>query len=223
MNTKQFPLIAREGWGRLGLIAVVGLVLHFGIEPIAGIPAWLFLLFTVYQFRDPSRSPPSLPLAVVSPIHGTVTHISAKTDPWLKRDAIAVRIVGGLLDIRSVYSPTEGKIVDQWRVNGSESHSAAVAYWIKTDEDDDVVVEIQPSGWHGPMSFRYHPGERVGQGRRVGFVHNGCIAQVYLPANTLVEVSERQNVVAAVDVLGKFVHLTNMASDNSQTSLTFRS
>ena len=213
MSTKQYPLIAREGWGRLTLVAAVGLMLHFAIEPAAALPAWLFFLFTLYQFRDPTRSPPSLPLAVVSPIHGRVKDISEQTDPWLERDSIVVTIVGGLLDIRSVYSPTEGKIVDQWRASGGNSQRAAVAYWIKTDEDDDIVVEIQPSGWHGPMSFRYHPGERVGQGRRVGFVHNGCLAKVYFPSSSLIEVSEAQTVTAAADVLGNYVHLTNMANE----------
>ena len=211
MATKQYPIIAREGWGRLSLIAAVGLVLHFGLEPIAAIPAWLYLGFTIYQFRDPTRTPPSLPLAVVSPIHGVVTDIGERDDPWLKRRALVVTLNGRLLDIRSVYSPTEGKIVDQWRVNEDGVHNSAVAFWIKTDEDDDLVLEIQPRGWHGPMNFRYHPGERVGQGRRVGYVNNGSIAKIYLAPNSLVDVEVGDAVTAAADVLGRYVHLTNMA------------
>ena len=211
MATKQYPIIAREGWGRLSLIAAVGLVLHFGLEPLAAIPAWLYLGFTVYQFRDPTRTPPSLPLAVVSPIHGMVTDIGVQDDPWLKRRALVVTLNGRLLDIRSVYSPTEGKIVDQWRVNEDGVHNSAVAFWIKTDEDDDVVLEIQPRGWHGPMNFRYHPGERVGQGRRVGYVNNGSIAKIYLAPNSLIDVEVGDVVIAAADVLGRYVHLTNMA------------
>ena len=211
MATKQYPIIAREGWGRLSLIAAVGLVLHFGLEPIAAIPAWLYLGFTIYQFRDPTRTPPSLPLAVVSPIHGVVTDIGEQDDPWLKRRALVVTLKGRLLDIRSVYSPTEGKIVDQWRVNEDGVHNSAVAFWIKTDEDDDLVLEIQPRGWHGPMNFRYHPGERVGQGRRVGYVNNGSIAKIYLAPNSLVDVEVGDAVTAAADVLGRYVHLTNMA------------
>ena len=211
MATKQYPIIAREGWGRLSLIAAVGLVLHFGLEPIAAIPAWLYLGFTIYQLRDPTRTPPSLPLAVVSPIHGVVTDIGEQDDPWLKRRALVVTLNGRLLDIRSVYSPTEGKIVDQWRVNEDGVHNSAVAFWIKTDEDDDLVLEIQPRGWHGPMNFRYHPGERVGQGRRVGYVNNGSIAKIYLAPNSLVDVEVGDAVTAAADVLGRYVHLTNMA------------
>lgn len=214
MATKQYPLIAREGWGRLSLIVAVGSALHFVLEPMAAIPAWLYFVFTVYQFRDPTRTPPSIPLAVVSPIHGLVDAIEECEDPWLKRQAIAITVSGRVLDIRSVYSPTEGKIVEQWRVNDDGVQNSAVAFWIKTDEDDDVVLEIQPRGWHGPMNFRYHPGERVGQGRRVGFVNNGCIAKVYLQENSLVDVDNAKPVTAARDVLARFVHLTNMAVDN---------
>ena len=140
-----------------------------------------------------------------------VTDIGVQDDPWLKRRALVVTLNGRLLDIRSVYSPTEGKIVDQWRVNEDGVHNSAVAFWIKTDEDDDVVLEIQPRGWHGPMNFRYHPGERVGQGRRVGYVNNGSIAKIYLAPNSLVDVEAGDVVIAAADVLGRYVHLTNMA------------
>ena len=212
MSTKQYPIIAREGWGRLALITAVAFILHFALEPMAAIPALLYLLFTFYQFRDPSRTPPPRPLAVVAPIHGRVTEINETKDPWLKRDALVVTIEGNLLDIRSLYSPTEGKIVDQWRTQEAEQTRNAVAYWIQTDEKDDVVLEIQPRGQHGPMSFRYNPGERVGQGRRVGYVNNGCTARVYLPATSLVEVQLGMRLDAGADVLAKFVHLTNMAA-----------
>lgn len=212
MSTKQHPIIAREGWGRLALITAVALVLYFGLEPMAAIPAMFYLAFTLYQFRDPSRTSPSIPLAVVAPIHGRVTEVDKTKDPWLERDALVVTIHGSLLDIRSLYSPTEGKIVDQWRTQDAAQIGNAVAYWIQTDEDDDVVLEIQPRGQHGPMTFRYNPGERVGQGRRVGYVNNGCIAKVYLPATSLVEVQPDMIIDAGVDVLARFVHLTNMAS-----------
>ncbi|MEM7468755.1 MAG: phosphatidylserine decarboxylase, partial [Pseudomonadota bacterium] len=204
MNTKQYPLIAREGWGRLALVSGVGLLLHFGVEPMAALPAWCVLALALYQFRDPTRSPPSLPLAVVSPIHGVVSNIAEARDPWLDREAVVVEIRSRFLDIRSIYSPTEGKIVDQWR-REAHGQQSAVAYWIKTDEDDDVVLEIQPRGWHGPMSFRYHPGERVGQGRRVGFVNNGCFTKVYLPANSLIDVQQGQSAIASAQVLAHYV------------------
>ena len=78
------------------------------------------------------------------------------------------------------------------------------------------MLEIQPRGWHGPMNFRYHPGERVGQGRRVGFVNNGCIAKIYLATNSLVDVDKGDTVVAATNVLARYVHLTKMAALDSQ-------
>lgn len=179
---------------------------------MAAVPAWLYLLFTLYQVRDPTRTPPSIPLAVVSPIHGVVSQIEEQEDPWLKRQATVITVSGRLLDIRSVYSPTEGKIVDQWRVNEDGGRHSAVAFWIKTDEDDDAVLEIQPRNWHGPMKFRNHPGERVGQGRRVGYVNNGSIAKVYLAPDSLVDVEVGDTVIAAADVLARYVHLTAMAN-----------
>ncbi len=216
MATKLYPLIAREGWGRLVSFAAVALVLYFTLGFLAALPAVVFLAFRIYQFRDPTRSPPSLPLAVVSPIHGQISAIEETTDPWLKRASIAVSIRGGLLDIRSLYSPTEGKIVDQWRTQAVENNENAIAYWIQTDEMDDVVLEIQPRGVHGPMTFRYNPGERLGQGRRVGFVNRGCNAKVYLPATSIVNVQVGAKVKASADILATFVHLTAMAKTEEQ-------
>lgn len=212
MATKLYPLIAREGWGRLALIAVVVLVLYFAMSLWAALPAVIYLGFRLYQFRDPTRSPPSLPLAVVSPIHGQISHIEETTDPWLKRESIVISIHGGLLDIRSLYSPTEGKIVDQWRTQAIKGSENAIAYWIQTDEMDDVVLEIQPRDLHGPMTFRYNPGERLGQGRRVGFVNRGCNAKVFLPATSIVNVETGAKVKASADILATFVHLTAMAN-----------
>ena len=213
MATKLYPLIAREGWGRLALIAVVALVLYFSVGLPAALPALLYLIFRVYQFRDPTRSPPPVPLAVVCPIHGQISAIEEVTDPWLKRDSIAISIRGGWLDIRSLYSPTEGKIVDQWRTEATQSKENAIAYWIQTDEMDDVVLEIQPRVEHGPMTFRYNPGERLGQGRRVGFVNRGCNATVFLPPSSLVNVKVGAVVKASADTLATFVHLTPMAAE----------
>lgn len=129
-----------------------------------------------------------------------------------------IEVRGGLFDIKSIYSPTEGKIMNQWRTGHEvdDAHANAIAYWLQTDEGDDVVLELKQLTWRGPMSFRYNPGERVGQGRRVGFVNNGCIARVYVADNSLLAVGQNESVKAAESVLANFVHLTQMAAESDQ-------
>ncbi len=89
--------------------------MHVGFGGYFASPIWLLLAILFYLFRDPTPTPPSLPLAIVSPIHGTVIRHGSLHDPWLKRPAEALVIRTGPLDVRSIYAPIEGKIMEQWR------------------------------------------------------------------------------------------------------------
>jgi phosphatidylserine decarboxylase len=216
MPTKQYALIAREGHGTLMVVAASAAVLQFTLGIVAAIPAWLLLAFLLYMFRDPTQTPPSLPLAVVSPIHGQIKSVGSARDPWLKRAAQSIVFETGVLDVRSIYAPVEGKIMEQWSAvpspaSDDDNPPHSIAYWIRTDEDDDIVLVITRAPWGGPISFDYHPGERVGHGRRVGFANFGCSARLYLPTGSRCEVAAGDKVSAGSSIVGTLVHLTRMA------------
>lgn len=216
MPTKQYAPIAREGHGTLLLVAICASVLNAFLGFYAAIPAWLLLVSLFYQFRDPTEIPPPLPLAIVSPIHGTIVRLGTARDPWLKRTAESIVIETGLFDVHSIYAPTEGKIMEQWRCvpnpapnDDDPPHSSA--YWIQTDEGDDIVLVITQGAWGGRISFDYHPGERVGHGRRIGFANLGCKARLYLPLGSRYEVARASKVAAGSSIVGTLIHLTRMA------------
>jgi phosphatidylserine decarboxylase len=221
MATKQYALIAREGYGMLAVVALCAIVLQVSLGIYAAIPAWVVLALFVYMFRDPSESPPPLPLAVVSPIHGRIQRLGGAHDPWLKRDAEAFFIEMGLFDIRSIYAPVEGKIMEQWSSipdpkPSEENPAHSSAYWIRTDENDDVVLVITRGTWGGPIKLNYSPGERIGQGRRIGYANFGCAARLYLPQESRYEVALDEKVSAGSAVVSTFVHLTRMAQPKIQ-------
>jgi len=216
MPTKQYAMIAREGHGMLMIVAMCAVVLQITLGVYGAIPAWLLLAVLLYMFRDPTQTPPSLPLAVVSPIHGRIKSVGSAHDPWLKRAAQSIMFENGVLDVRSIYAPVEGKIMEQWSkvpspAPGDDDPLHSSAYWIRTDEDDDIVLVITRAPWGGPISFGYSPGERVGHGRRVGFANFGCSARLYLPAGSRYEVAAGDNVSAGSSIVGTLVHLTRMA------------
>lgn len=216
MPTKTYALIAREGHGLLFLVACCAVVLQIFLGTYAALPGWILLGFLFYVFRDPTQTPPSLPLAVVSPIHGRVSVVGAVRDPWLKRDSECIAIQTGLLDIRSIYAPLEGKIVEQWTSiphpePGDETPAHSSAFHIHTDENDDVVLVITRGEWGGRLSIEYHPGERIGQGRRIGYANLGCRARLYLPAGSHYEVGEGDSVMAGSAVVATLIHLTRMS------------
>ena len=77
MNNYPHPIIAREGWPFLGLAVVVAaLVTYF--SAVWSIPLWIIALFVLQFFRDPARTIPQQPNAVLSERGG---YFSTLSDP----------------------------------------------------------------------------------------------------------------------------------------------
>ncbi len=225
MPTKTYALIAREGHGLLLLVAACAALLHAFLGFYAALPAWGLLGLLFYQFRDPTQTPPSLPLAIVSPIHGRITACGPARDPWLKRDSESVAMTTGMLDIRSIYSPIEGKIVEQWTTipdaqPGESCPKHSNAFHIRTDERDDIVLVITRGEWGGNVTIAYNPGERIGQGRRIGYANFGCSARLYLPAGSQLSVAAGDKVAAGSSVVAHLIHLTRMSIPRDANAAT---
>ncbi len=213
----QHPLVAREGRGPIGVVLLCGLVVYYYHGALAALPVLLLAAALAFYFRDPHRDSPSLPLGVVAPVDGLVIHAGPAIDPWLGREALCVSVVMSVLDVHSIFSPTEGKIVEQW----SEARFAeldqraprrAFAYQLRTDEGDDVTLEIARGPVGGPVAIYYQPGERVGHGRRIGFAALGCRVTVYAAPGTALEVGTGVQVAAAATVVATLVHETPVSA-----------
>ena len=105
----------------------------------------------------------------------------------------------------NLHSPVEGKVEQLW-VRDPENNDKALVLWVRTDEEDDVVVHVllNSSFQHGGTAL--HPGERVGQGRRCGFVAVGCKVRVYLPSNVKHIAAVGEKVTAGKNILTQFTH-----------------
>jgi phosphatidylserine decarboxylase len=207
----QHPPVAREGWAALSITAGVGIALYaaFGLGG-AATALVVFVLLCIY-FRDPYRDSPSLPLALFAPIDGVVTYAETTADPWLGREAVQISVRMGLADIHTLFSPTEGKIVEQWSEprhvsTAGRAPQHAVAYLIRTDEGDDIVIEIARGPVGGALRFYYQPGERVGHGRRIGYATLGCRVTLYVAPESSLDCQPGTRVSAAVSVLSTMVH-----------------
>jgi phosphatidylserine decarboxylase len=103
--------------------------------------------------------------------------------------------------------PIEGKIMDlrgeplERIVTGDRA-----GLWVRSDEDDDVVLQFRGYRFGlAPLAFlRY--GERVGQGQRCAYLRLTRYAEVQLPIASRVLVKVGQRVMAGADVLGKLPH-----------------
>jgi phosphatidylserine decarboxylase len=195
----RFPLVAREGLLLLlaaALAAVV--VLHF-LGVMASLPLWGVALLILVIFRDPERDIPSQPMAVVSPADGRVTSVSTTRDPYLDRDSIRVSLQMNPYGVFTTRSPVEGKVLQPPSM--PEDSRMPHGVWLQTDEGDDVVMVMMRGRLRTAPRCYIGIGDRIGQGKRCGFVHLGGQVDVYLPERSRLAVAVGDWVRSGSDVI----------------------
>ncbi len=207
MDGRQNPFVASEGVPFvLAMLLLTAAAVHYLGILYAALPA-LLSIYLYLIFRDPKRLVPAVPLGVVCPTDGVVVDIGVTDKGALDRESHRIVIRVNSLGTYTARCPIEGKIMDlhseppeRLVINGTSG------LWIRTDEDDDVVLQF-----HGyrfglaPLAFlRY--GERVGQGQRCAFLRLARQAELQLPIASRVLVKVGQRVTAGADVLAKLPH-----------------
>jgi len=171
------------------------------------IPLMILFIYFVLVFRDPRRDVPAVPLGIVSPVDGTVVGIGLTDKSILNGEAHKIIIRVNSLGTYTARCPVEGKIMD---FRGDRAHKQlpgeTTGLWVRTDENDDVVLQFHGHRFGlAPRAFlRY--GERVGQGQRCAYLRLTRFAEVQLPINGRVLVTAGQRVAAGSDVLAKLPH-----------------
>ena len=201
-------LLAYEGWKILFLLAVLALAGSAYTGWIIG--SILFLLFAVlgYILRNPQRTIPSAPLAVVSPASGEITAIETVEDQWLSRTAIRFRIKISLFNVHILRSPAEGKVIKQWASEEKDiqGYDRRYTYWIKTDEDDDVVLSILLGRWSTFTRVYFLTGDRLGQGQICGFLYWTGGIEILMPENARINIKAGDKLESGSSILGSFMH-----------------
>ncbi|MGB5715983.1 MAG: phosphatidylserine decarboxylase [Gammaproteobacteria bacterium] len=197
-------MIAREGMVPLAMAVLAGvLVLHF-IGLLQSLVFWMLALLVLLLFRDPEREIPSQPLAVVSPADGKITSISTVPDPYLPRQSIRVAIQMPPYGVFTTRSPIEGKVLESPTIQKASNIPHGV--WLQSDEGDDVVMVMTRGPLKNEPRCYIRIGERIGQGKRCGFVHLGGRVEVYLPENCRMVIAEGDTVHSGSDIIAKLVH-----------------
>lgn len=207
-ETTRRQFIAREGTPYFFAV-IVAAVIAAGFEIY-----WLamMLLFcaalVVYLFRGSERRIPPSPLAVVAPIDGMITVLQEAHDRYLNRDAIRIAVKPNRWGEFVLRGPIEGKIKNHWlRERGKAAKVLAreYAYWIQTDEGDDVVLVLRPRLWFRPIWY-FRVGERVGQGQRCGFLSFGGKVEVLIPASSRIKIKEDEEVLSGSKIVAALTH-----------------
>ena len=204
-------MIAREGRTIVGLLAAAIVVIHFVIGTHIW-PVWALLLVVIFFYRDPERVIPSVPLGLVSPADGVIIKVQNQLDPFLKRESICISLKMNWYGIYILRAVTEGKVMQHWVHDSNKEHEAEFngplqhAIWIQTDEQDDIVIAIHAGGHYHKMHCHVATGERIGQGKRCGFIPFGTRIDIFVSTKVRIDIEEGDKLKAGQDLLGELVH-----------------
>ena len=207
MPSNYYPFIARESWPIIITIFGATLFANFFLSESIVIFLLVVLLVTVFLFRDPHREIPSQPLAVVSPVHGIISKVGEAKEIRLNTNMARIRIVMRIIDIYSLRSPIEGKVVEQWYnpsfKNQSHKH---LDFHVQSDEGDNVITAIRFRNLMRSSHVYLNSGERVGQGQRCGYISFGGVVDLFLPMESKILVEVGQYVDSGSTVIAQLIH-----------------
>jgi len=213
MNDYPHPIIAREGWSFVALAVVVSLVLTFTGPWLLAAFAWLVSVFIIQFFRDPPRTVPQDPNAVLSPADGKVVRVEQARDPFLERKALKISVFMNVFNVHSNRSPVDGTVVAAWYHAGAFVNAALDkasvenernALHLRSASGRDVTC-VQVAGLIARRILCYaKPGDTLKRGERFGFIRFGSRVDVYLAPDAQPKVGVGDTVFATETILAEF-------------------
>ncbi len=206
----RLQTLAEARW-ILAILAVVALVILF-------FSAWLFLLvailiaYTFYFFRDPERSVPDDPNAIVAAADGTITDIiEIDEGELLKTKTRRVGIFLSIFDVHTNRAPIEGKItfrqhreglcVDARKPECSEKNEAMV--WAFENPRATIVVRQLTGAIARRIVAWLAVGDEVRKGERFGMIRFGSRTEVYLPLSATIAVKVGEHVAGGSTIIAR--------------------
>ena len=211
MKNYPHPIIAREGWFYILVSFVVTAIVTYQWG-VWSLPLWLISLFVLQFFRDPARTVPNNPNAVLSPADGRIVVVEKTHDIYGKREALKISVFMNVFNVHSNRSPVDGKVQSVHYFPGKfvnadldkaslENERNAL---IITAENGQMVTCVQVAGLIARRILCYvKSGEALRRGERFGFIRFGSRVDVYLPLSAKPKVTVGDKVYATETVLAE--------------------
>ncbi|MBL8746513.1 MAG: phosphatidylserine decarboxylase [Phycisphaerae bacterium] len=230
--------IAREGWPVIAAVAVVLALVSGGLwilAPWVGIvmtiAAAIVTLWAVWFFRDPERTTPREPGAIICGADGVISFIGPGTPPpesgVTGDDARGLTRVSVFMNIFNVHvnraplagtvqriAYTPGKFFNASLEKASEHNERLSMVLLSADGGRFVVVQI--AGLIARrIVCRVKEGAALRAGERFGLIRFGSRVDHYLPSGITPVVTVGQRVVAGETILGR----ATVTSDHAERLL----
>jgi phosphatidylserine decarboxylase len=200
--------MVRDGiYYALALIAVAVLIGYWTTPSLALVPL-LLAVFFLWFFRDPERTIPSTPGAVVSPADGKVTGVSSIQVDGEPRTSISIFL--NVFNVHVNRSPVAGVITTvEYRrgqyLNAMNPASAELNEQnicaLRTDDGYRIVFKQIAGLLARRIVFSRRAGDRVACGERIGLIKFGSRCDVILPAAAKVLVQVGNHVKCGASTL----------------------
>ena len=212
MRRYPHPIIAREGWPYLLIGLAVALALSVLGWWLPAALAWVAFLFVLQFFRDPPRTVPEQPNAVLSPADGRIVRVGKARDPYLDRDALIISVFMNVFNVHSNRSPVDATVTEAWYHAGGFVNAALDK--ASVDNERNALKLVTPAGVEvvcvqiaGLIARRIlcyvKRGDRLARGERYGFIRFGSRVDLYLPLDAIPRASVGDKVYATESVVAE--------------------
>ncbi len=209
-NRIDFP-IAMEGFPFIAFASLVTIVLAaFSFMPLA-IASFLMTAFIVYFFRNPERTVPGDPSAMVAPADGKIVFVGNAHERHLNAEMLKVSIFMSVFNVHVNRAPFGGKVFDTFYKHGKflDARDENATF---ENEQSGVVLElekglkivfVQVAGLIARRIVSYPvKGDCLVRGERYGLIRFGSRVDIYLPKDIRVNVKLGDKTVAGETILG---------------------
>ncbi|SDO82189.1 phosphatidylserine decarboxylase family protein [Desulforhopalus singaporensis] len=211
MLTPQVP-VAREGYPFIGLAAFITLLLAVCGYPVLTAIAFLVSLFVLAFFRDPERFVPPDDDALVSPADGKVISVEETEDAvFTKHRVCKISIFMNVFNVHVNRIPFDGKVESVLYRPGKFYSADSPKGGLENEYCGTVITTsagqklafVQIAGLIARRIVCWlEPGDVIVKGRRFGLIRFGSRVDLYLPADTAIQVAVGDKVRAGETVIG---------------------
>jgi phosphatidylserine decarboxylase len=202
----------REARWIFAVLAAVTYLLGKLLHPLASLPGVALILYTFYFFRDPDRTAPSDPLAVVAPADGLVVEIIEKTETEIVNGTMRrVAIFLSVFDVHTNRSPIDAEVIYRKHYPGKFLDARNPECSVRNESQTwgfrggtTTLVVRQITGAIARRIVAWSKvGDRVARGERFGMIRFGSRTEIYLPLDSHVVVSLGDRVKGGETVIAR--------------------